>query len=383
VLWANYGFRYSAAADPNFAAQVETIALGGSTPDPLRSPGHFPIEYNVRQREAINYLLREHASDDPEIQFEQAEVDKAMSIAPLDVGGRFILFAQRFHLLPEAYLYGFTQVSRSTHRTSFLRGHYSKNGFWNYFLWSFLLKTPLVTLAAIALGVICAVRQRLPRLTLAFLLVPPAVYLLFSMVTRVNIGHRHILPVYPFLFVLCGSLAVEWTRCQVRTRWWTATLTFAAIVVSAFIVWAPPWKPAIVFPHYLAYFNELAGGPRNGYKSLVDSNLDWGQDLKNLKRWLERRNITEPINLCYFGSSDPRFYQFPHLHLPGTFDVAPQVSFDQAKVPGYLAISATNLQGLFFNAAGRAAWQKFLENAKLVDTIGYSIFIYRIESPGL
>ena len=85
---------------------------------------------------------------------------------------------------------------------------------------------------------------------------------------------------------------------------------------------------------YLAYFNELAGGPRNGYRSLVDSNLDWGQDLRNLKRWLREREIEEPINLCYFGMADPRFYQIRHVKMPGGYELEPPFgrknSFSQA-----------------------------------------------------
>jgi hypothetical protein len=77
--------------------------------------------------------------------------------------------------------------------------------------------------------------------------------------------------------------------------------------------------------------------------------------------------------------ADARFYQFPHLHLPGTYDTAPSIPFEQARRPGYLALSATHLQGLYFSEAGRAAWKTFLANATLVDKIGYSIFIYRLE----
>lgn len=130
---------------------------------------------------------------------------------------------------------------------------------------------------------------------------------------------------------------------------------------------------------------ELAGGPRNGYKWLVDSNLDWGQDLKGLKRWADRHRISEsePINLCYFGMADPRYYQIPHIKLPGGYALEPPVrqeeTFGIAKKPGYVAISATHLQGLYFSTQQRAYWREFLKNAVPVDTLGYSIFIYRID----
>jgi hypothetical protein len=377
VLWTAYGFRYSAANDSEAAARLDTAV---SRPDWVpHEPGHFPIEHAVRQSAAIRHLLKQHSQAEAEAGFTPAQFEEARRVAPIGLSGRLILLAQRFHLLPEAYLDGFAQLPQATHRTSFLRGEYSRDGFWSYFLWTFLLKTPLVTLAAIALAVALAVRRKDPWVRLAFLLVPVGVFFGACVLSRLNIGHRHLLPVYPFLFVFCASLALEWKKWKLPTRCGTAVVALAGIAVSAVIVFAPPSKPAVVFPHYLAYFNELAGGPRNGYRHLVDSNLDWGQDLKNLKRWLDQRGITEAINLCYFGVSDARRYQIPHVNLPGTFDTAPSVPFEQARVPGYLALSATHLQGLYFSSEGRAAWRKFLANATLVDTIGYSIFIYRLE----
>lgn len=109
-----------------------------------------------------------------------------------------------------------------------------------------------------------------------------------------------------------------------------------AVVTSCFVVFAPPGQPTAVYPHYLAYFNELAGGPRNGYQSLVDSNLDWGQDLKELRR---------PTVLA---------------------------------VPSYIAISATHLQRVRLGARTHESWRRIWEDAVLVDTVGYSIFIYRL-----
>jgi hypothetical protein len=132
----------------------------------------------------------------------------------------------------------------------------------------------------------------------------------------------------------------------------------------------------VVAPHYLAYFNELAGGPRNGYKCLVDSNLDWGQDLKHLRRWLDQRQITDPVNLCYFGTADPRREQICHLNMPGGYFFEPVMPLTVARTPGYVIISATHLQGAYMPPELIAAWREFLKNATLVDTVGYSLFIY-------
>src|SRR5206468_11421522 len=82
----------------------------------------------------------------------------------------------------------------------------------------------------------------------------------------------------------------------------------AAAALSALVVFAPPWRPQPTYPDFLAYFNEAAGGPRGGSRALVDSDLDWGQGLKSLSSWLAERGIAEPVNLCYFGTAEPRFY---------------------------------------------------------------------------
>src|SRR5439155_7494406 len=145
------------------------------------------------------------------------------------------------HLLPEAYLHGFAVFrTRSQVRASFLRGEYSNTGFRSYFLWTFLLKTPLTTLVAITAAVGYVLRRREPwALRLAFILVPVGTYWGVVVASSLNIGHRHLLPIYPFLYVLGGSLGHAWTRLPARRRPLTAAATLALIVASAFFVWAP------------------------------------------------------------------------------------------------------------------------------------------------
>jgi len=382
MVWMAYGFRYSAAADPDQAALLEQRVL---PPEALsmRDPGHLPIERLVRRTASIRSLSSRFPQRPPE-----EEIQEAMGTVPLGMIDNMIMFAREKKLLPEAYLCGFAFARmNSFHRGSFLLGRYSNRGFWYYFPMAFMLKTPLLTLIAIGAALFFAFRRKEPwRSPVAFFLIPAGIYLLASMSSNLNIGHRHLLPVYPFLFVMCGGLAVEWMKWKhQQSKKLLAAVTIGAIAASSLVVFSPPWKPAVVFPHYLAYFNELAGGPRNGYRVLVDSNLDWGQDLKELMLWARRHRISEsePLNLCYFGMADPRYYQIPHIKLPGGYGFEPpergEESFDIAKIPGYVAISATNLQGAYFSPQQRAYWREFLKNATVVDTLGYSIFIYRIE----
>jgi hypothetical protein len=115
-----------------------------------------------------------------------------------------------------------------------------------------------------------------------------------------------------------------------------------------------------IWPDYLAYFNLLAGGPSNGYRHLVDSSLDWGQDLKELRRWLDAHPADDGqrVYLSYFGTALPRYYKIDAVKLPGFYN------FDGPQIPEMLAggiycISATMLQELSLYFPGR--WNKDYE----------------------
>ena len=131
-----------------------------------------------------------------------------------------------------------------------------------------------------------------------------------------------------------------------------------------------------IHPHYLAYFNEIAGGPSRGYRCLVDSNLDWGQDLKRLERFMEENDIPR-IRLSYFGSDSPQRYGIAYDWLPSVVLVDPS---PERRKPilrqGWFAISATNLQGVYFENKNMFAW---LRERQPVARLGYSMFIYHLD----
>ena len=131
-----------------------------------------------------------------------------------------------------------------------------------------------------------------------------------------------------------------------------------------------------VYPHTLAYFNVLVGGPRGGSRILVDSNLDWGQDLKGLKRWMDEHHVQQ-IGLSYFGIADPAYYGIKCTRLPGYPDTPP---YPVPQLPGYVAISVTNLRGLSLTEQSRKFYEPF-SRTKPVATIGYSIYVYYVERP--
>jgi hypothetical protein len=146
-----------------------------------------------------------------------------------------------------------------------------------------------------------------------------------------NIGHRHILPTYPPLFILAGAVGL-WFRpspAQQDKRATTLTAPVGPRVLSAVrivILLAMAGtivESLLIWPHYLAYFNVLAGGPRNGYRRLVDSSLDWGQDLKELKGWMDDHPAdsedSQRVYLSYFGTARPAYYGIKAQTLPNYF----------------------------------------------------------------
>jgi hypothetical protein len=133
-----------------------------------------------------------------------------------------------------------------------------------------------------------------------------------------------------------------------------------------------------IHPHYMAYFNELAGGPANGYKLLVDSNLDWGQDVKTLAAHLKSRG-NPPVVFSYFGVARPEAYGVDYLPLGVYF--GSQLTGTGVQVCSMkevlLAVSATNLQGVYYPDKETFAW---LKAVKPVFSAGYSVFLYDLTS---
>src|SRR5687768_6289731 len=146
---------------------------------------------------------------------------------------------------------------------------------------------------------------------LVALSIPPVVYFLASLTSSLNIGIRHLLPMYPFLFMVVaaaifGSLQ-NWDRRFVQTQ--------AAVLAGLLVI-----ESVGIRPNYLAFFNGLAGGPENGPRYLIDSNLDWGQDLKKLKEWSDQSGGAT-LCLSYFGHANPQYYGISYEPLESLRDL--------------------------------------------------------------
>lgn len=244
----------------------------------------------------------------------------------------------------------------SGHR-SFFMGELSGRGWWQYFAVTFLIKTPLVTLTLIAVGLLGAARRRAAWATAVFLLLPGVVLLAAATVSRLNIGYRHILPALPFLLVLAGAAVAPLRRHR---------LTHALLWLG--LGWYV-FSGVRQHPDYLAYFNEAVGGSAQGYRYLGDSNLDWGQDLALLADYVAAHPGAWRIS--YSGAADPGYYGLPAAALVDLDDPAFAVANPQ---PGRYAISVNHLQGILSESDLFDWFRRQTPVAKL----GYSIFVYDV-----
>jgi hypothetical protein len=244
------------------------------------------------------------------------------------------------------------------HRAFFL-GELSGEGWWSYFPLTFLIKTPLVTLVLLVTGLLVIASRRDLWPTAVFLILPVGSLFAAAMTSRLNIGYRHILPIIPFVLVLASTAVLFLSR-------WTVTRTLLLLALTWYVLAAMRQQP-----HFLAYFNELVGGTSQGYRYLGDSNLDWGQDLKELAR-----EVGDGKNwiISYAGAADPAYYGIDSSQLvdleSGVLPFAPA-----NPGPGRYAISANH-------------WQGILEDADLFDwfrrqdiykNLGGSILIYDVQ----
>jgi 4-amino-4-deoxy-L-arabinose transferase-like glycosyltransferase len=282
---------------------------------------------------------------------------------------RLVEWIDSNRLLPNAFIQGaFYTHASVTQMPAFLNGEIREGGWWYYFPAAVALKTPLAMLLLLGIGVAACIRRRsmLGTSNILFVLVPAIAYLIAGMASGVNIGLRHILPIYPFAILIAAVGAREFLRLR-------KPVAISALSIIA-VAWAAEFGRA--YPHPLTFFNALAGGPEHGYRYLSDSNLGWGQGLKELKTWMDRNGVSQ-INLAYFGQADPAYYGIDCTYLPGS----PTFAIDRTtrpRLPGYVAISPTTLSGVYAPPAWRLFYAPF-RNLEPEAVIGNSIRVYWVE----
>lgn len=274
--------------------------------------------------------------------------------------------------------------------TGYFFGEISAAGWKGYFPFVYLVKETLtfhiLTLTALLYGILRLFKKSSANYTKrikSWILFHPAefsmllfilIYWLSSLKSNLNIGVRHLLPVFPFTISLVSGATIkliQYGQTPVLTKRFLFVGLFILLVWQAISVLA-------VYPYFLAYFNEIIG-TENGYKYVVDSNYDWGQDLKRLKNWVDKNLAPgQQIYVDYFGGGNPQYYLGEKFQWWWG-------SRNPRELPkgSYLAVSATFLQG----GRGRPAkgfdqptgYYNWLNNYTPITRIGYSIFVYRID----
>jgi hypothetical protein len=258
--------------------------------------------------------------------------------------------AREHRVLPEPFLFGFLYTARSAEqRRSFLDGVISHTGRVRFFPLAFLYKTPPAALLLLALSTFvllawwlrerpgCGVPGGPYSMTPVLLL--GGIYVAVALSSDLNIGVRHLLPAHACAFIACGVLGR-----------WSLRRPAPAIAVSALLAWSGV-ETVATWPHYLAYFSPFVGGPARGHEHLVDSSLDWGQDLNGLRDWLERdraRRATErePVFLSYFGPTPPSYFGIDATLLPG-FEHPLEPPEPAVLEPGTYCVSASMLESVY------------------------------------
>jgi 4-amino-4-deoxy-L-arabinose transferase-like glycosyltransferase len=268
----------------------------------------------------------------------------------------------------------YTEYSPGLYPT-FLLGEVSRASWWYYFPITFLIKTPLPTLLLCLIGIGLTFKQHTLRRTSAAWL-PPALSMATALFSPLTIGYRHILPILPFVIILAGQAAnFKFQVSGFRLR--SMQYALPAILIMWLVI-----GTLSIFPHHLSFFNELIGGPAQADRVLVDSNLDWGQDLPALKEWMSANKV-DRVNLAYFGTALPAAYGINYWAMPAFlhFIIGPEVDAynPYTPEPGWYAISATSLRlGLLYRDQNL---YRYFQNKTPNARAGYSILLYKVEYP--
>jgi hypothetical protein len=278
--------------------------------------------------------------------------------------------------LPHDYVAGADLQKRDFERglMSYLMGEWSNRGWWYYYLVCCIVKVPVGTwvLAGIALGgrffhrreradASRCLRQGMWFEELILLLPAIALFVLVSSQTGVNRHFRYLLPAFPFAGILISRAA-----CMAGSGRWLVAVAATANMVSC--LW--------VYPYSMSYFNELAGGPSQGPRYLLDSNMDWGQDVWGLGTWCCRHPDLEVLQIALSSSYSKELLDSQVRHAGGQLriiDLDQQIERRQAmpaQPPGWSAIGVHRLY--------EPQWSSF-RKVKPVAQVGYSILIFHVD----
>lgn len=277
-----------------------------------------------------------------------------------------ILFFARHHLLPQAYLYGWVDILLIPGmRAAFVFGRHFAHGQWFFFPGVFLIKSTLAMLLLLVLAPFAATREKMREFL--FLSIPAVFFFAVAMGSKLNMGVRHLMPVYPFCFVIAGATAA----------WMAGRGRVLRIAVAALLLFDVV-SSLRAFPDFLAYSNEIAGGPRRTYQLVADSDDDWGQGLKWVKTYLDGH----PAQDCWIVYTqplvDPGYYGIHCKRLLSSMNRALGISV--APIPptisGTVLLSAGQVEGHIWGPDTLNPYEGFRVREP-DDMIGNVILVYR------
>lgn len=254
-------------------------------------------------------------------------------------------------LIPRDYFKGLSMVVGHTENghPSFLLGNVSQTGWWYYFPVVFLAKTPIPTLLIFCLALFILVKEKKDRQKKLFFLIGALIFFVFAMFSKANLGVRHIMPFYATMIVFAGS-AIEAKKAGAFAKYAAGILILWLIVESV-----------VVFPNFISYYNEFYGGTKNGYKVAADSNYDWGQDIKRIKSYINKKGIINPwVEYTWDSEKSLDYYNISRKPLNSI----------NSGTDGFLIIGATALSSQSYYA---------LQQMVPYDRITPSVFVFKIK----
>jgi hypothetical protein len=316
ILWAFYGFRYYSipTATAPTVSVAEYIAANG-----------------------------------------RAEMVKSFS-------AKIVMGLSRMRIFPESYTLGLADIVANGNRNMFLFDRAYPTGRWFYFPMSFLIKSSIALLSLLPLGIAYPFFNPKKRREMMFSLVPPLIFFGVALTSGMNIGVRHILPVYPF-FIVAAAVGAVWLARKFKL--------FRFVLIALLLFHAA--AAVRTAPDYMGFANDFWGGSDNTYKIFRDPNLDFGSNNKFVKEYLERENITD----CWFapqGNFELIAATQPCRLLPGSFGLN---ASDQPAAPVPPVIEGTVLlTAMVFPPRGGREYLPVMQTEP-VARIGSSVFVYR------